>query len=42
MKFMSIFPVIFVAGLALAAPEPQAPERRQGAHGVGFVSTAQV
>lgn len=30
MKFMSIFPVIFVAGLALAAPEPQPLERRQG------------
>jgi hypothetical protein len=31
MKFMSVFPVFFVAGLALAAPEPQPLERRQGA-----------
>ncbi|KAF8481585.1 hypothetical protein DFH94DRAFT_401499 [Russula ochroleuca] len=29
MKFISIFAVIFVSGLALAAPEPQALERRQ-------------
>jgi hypothetical protein len=31
MKSLTFFAVIFVAGLALATPEPQAHEKRQGA-----------
>ncbi len=32
MKFMRIFPLVFVTGLALAGPEAQPEEKRQGTY----------